>query len=146
MSIWVGGSMAKSGIRWKGDGPSKMAMRIKDAGTNVESEVFDNLIALGHRGAQRVKAVVETSGTDTNPQGRIETGDMRSKIKSSHEISGHKIRVNFGWLDSDPRYTIFQEEGTVGGQGNGKGIEAMNSLLHAYIEVKAYVLGKGLWV
>ena len=59
-------------------------------------------------------------------KGRNDTGEMVSRITwRGAKVGPHKYKFEFGWLDGEPGYAIFQEQGTK------SGVKAMNSLAYA---------------
>lgn len=64
--------------------------------------------------------------------GRVDSGDMVNAITwRGQKISNEKYKFEFGWLDGEPGYSIFQEHGTK------NGVQAMNSLAFATEFVRA---------
>lgn len=59
-------------------------------------------------------------------KGRVETGTMVNAITwKGGKVGPHKYKFEFGWLNDEPGYSIFQEHGTK------NGVKAMNSLAYA---------------
>ena len=87
--------------------------------------------------AEEVEALVRSRGVKDgvpNNNGRIgETHRLVDSItyRSSWSPTGRVIG-EFGYLDRPPAWALWQEYGTNGGQGNGRGILAMLALTDAY--------------
>jgi hypothetical protein len=58
-------------------------------------------------------------------KGRNDTGAMVAAISwTGGKVEKHKYKFELGWLDGEPGYSIFQEQGTK------NGVKAMNSLAY----------------
>lgn len=58
-------------------------------------------------------------------KGRNDTGKMVNAISwTGGKVEKHKYKFELGWLDGEPGYSIFQEQGTK------NGVQAMNSLAY----------------
>lgn len=68
-----------------------------------------------------------------NGDGRIATGAMlRSVDYILGTLGNSRVQANFGYLNNAPKWAIWQEYGTIGGQGNGRGIQEMLALTDAF--------------
>lgn len=70
---------------------------------------------------------------------RVETGRMRSSIVYMQRRRGNdKVDIEIGWVRRWHKYFGWQEDGTTGGRGNGKGIKPMRSIARTMPELDAY--------
>lgn len=70
---------------------------------------------------------------------RVETGRMRSSIVYMQRRRGNdKVDIEIGWVRRWHKYFGWQEDGTTGGRGNGRGIKPMRSIARTMPELDAY--------
>jgi len=68
-----------------------------------------------------------------NGDGRIVTGDMLRSVDFALSYNNNsRVLGEFGYLYNTPKYALWQEYGTQGGQGNGRGILEMLALTDAF--------------
>lgn len=133
------------GIRWKGDDFARHSDRINHLGSNVVDDMVESMENIARYGWAKTKQFVETRGVASNPNpGRIRTGEMHDALGWEVKKEGNEIYARFGWVDGGPPWSLWQEEGTRGGQGNGSGIEAMQALLDAYVMTREMLRDRGL--
>lgn len=96
--------------------------------------------------ADRMKEIIDSGGVNKTKKGgaRIgETGDMRAAVMSGQDVGATNGRITggFGFSDSAPFYTKFQERGTGSngpkgrtGSGGFTGIPAMLAYAEAQVQ------------
>lgn len=98
----------------------------------VEQMVRDMLIAAVEEVKDSINRRGVKNGMPFNGPRRDSDAMFNSvAYKLTYAKSG-RVSGTFGYLNSPPRWAIFQEYGTNGGQGNGQGILAMLALTDAY--------------
>lgn len=87
----------------------------------VEKYFFQFLQYLAATGADIGRNYIASSAVSTDTgrregrQGRIKTGEMQRNFKWRVNKEGKRYNVDIGWVDGEPGYSIFQEQGVTGG-------------------------------
>lgn len=103
--------------------------------TAVMEEAKRRMAHAAERGAAEVRKNILTRGIDPK-EARVETGLMVDSVSHEMIVQGDTVIARFGWPNGGPFYLLFQEEGT---NSPGRGIEAMNAVRDAYIEIREQV-------
>lgn len=129
--------MAKPGLVWgKGGGPDDLAARVSamrdELSGNVERVVREFLEEAVAEMRQRINTSGIKNGVPTGGPRRV-TDQMYNNVDYvlSHTAAG-RVSGEFGWLRKQLDYFAYQEYGTEGGQGNGRGVREMLALTDAY--------------
>lgn len=126
------------GKRTPGDLSLKIQVMAEELTPNVERltrEFLEEAVA-------EIRESIKTRGVRggvPNGNGRVVTGDMlRSVDFAINQSNNARLLGEFGYLNNVPKYALWQEYGTQGGQGNGRGILEMLALTDAFrnFEVK----------
>lgn len=130
--------MVRPGVVYGSNGnPSQLVARISAfSATYSEENVARLVFNLLEDATEEVRHYIRTRGVKdgvANGQGRIDSEKMLKSVtfETFYNKSG-RIEGKFGYLNSPPKWALWQEYGTYGGQGNGRGILAMLALTDAY--------------
>lgn len=129
--------MAKPGLVWgKGNSPDDLAVRVSalrdDLSGNVESLVRQFLKEAVAEMQQRINTSGISHGVSTGGPRRV-TDTMYKNVDFVLSYTGAgRVSGEFGWIKKKLDYFAYQEYGTIGGQGNGRGIREMLALTDAY--------------
>lgn len=109
------------------DGKKFMTFEVPQNGKFLSSDIGRGPAKeIGRLGAQTMRKYVN----------RIDTGLMKGSITYMQRRRGNNIvDVEIGWVRRWHQYFGWQEDGTRGGQGNGRGIKPMYSLARTYKEM-----------
>ena len=100
---------------------------------NVEPIVRQFLEEAVQEMARDVRTKGVTAGVP-NSNGRIDTRKMLRSIGYEIKVNARgRVSASFGYIHNEPEWAIFQEYGTDGGQGNGRGILELLALTNAYV-------------
>lgn len=90
---------------------------------------------------EELKGYIETRGIFhgmPTGDGRVLTGAMLDSVDYAIKVLGNsRVQAQFGYLKNPPKWALWQEYGTEGGQGNGIGIREMLALTDAYTNFEA---------
>lgn len=87
---------------------------------------------IDHLNASRQSMVLTLSNMRRKGEGivrsrsRVDTGNMKSKVKGTGDFGTDVLKISFGWETADPYYAPFQEFGT------RRGIKPMMAVYEAY--------------
>lgn len=133
------------GIKWKGDSLAKYSQHMGKYRDGLLQDLVSDLDRIGRAAEQRGRNRIETSGTITRPEGRVETGRLRDTFTYAVSRRGDEVRLRVGWVDGGPAYTKMQDLGTRDlrdKQGvdpfnkGGVGIPGMFALLDTFVEAR----------
>lgn len=91
---------------------------------------------LAHEGADLMREYISTRGTErSGKEGREETGLMLRRVRSRvRQLSGKRIRLEWGWLSDRKAYFRYQENG-FRHYRSGEDVEPMHALLDSYLKM-----------
>lgn len=127
----------RPGIVWGGRQPNDLAARVSAFSSDMAIEDVEAMLEeYALDAAIDMEKTVSTSGIKNGEPtggGRIKSGAMINSIDvESGQTRGLRARAKFGFIKGAPRWTEWQEYGTAGGQGNGRGIKEMHALVDAF--------------
>lgn len=129
--------MARPGLVWgKGRSPDDLAARVStirdELSNNVESLVQEFLEEAVQEMRDRINTSGVRNGVLTGGARRV-TDTMYDNVDYALTYTGAgRVGGEFGWIKRQLDYFAYQEYGTQGGQGNGRGIREMLALTDAY--------------
>lgn len=129
--------MAKPGLVWgKGKSPDDLAVRVStlrdELSGNVERLMRQFLQEAVDEMRQRINTSGISHGVATGGARRV-TDTMYDNVDFVLNYTGAgRVGGEFGWVKKQLDYFAYQEYGTEGGQGNGRGIREMLALTDAY--------------
>lgn len=106
--------MAESGLMWFQDSLNRTAQKFSNAAGDITDNVADITSDAVDKGQDTMRQIVQAGGINKTKKGgpRILTGDMIDSIGGKVEINGRgRVQGEFGFIDGEPFYTIFQERG-----------------------------------
>lgn len=109
----------------------------------LDEAARDTTAILGELGAEFIRERILNSGTawtrSQGRDGRLDKGDMFDGVSARRSGNQHYTRTQFGWLNQDPHYARFQDQGFVQ-HGSGKTVQGMYALSDAitFIETMWY--------
>lgn len=117
----------RPGLVWGGRTPDQLRTQVSAFRQDLTGDEMTDLIDdIESDAAQDMREKIEQQDRILSRQ-MIESVDFESS-----RISNNRIRGRFGYLDNPPKWTLWQEYGTQGGQGNGSGIVELLALSDAY--------------
>lgn len=128
--------MARPGLVWGGRTPDDLKAQVSALPDQLNATVERLVSQFLKEAVAEMKNSVETRGVKNGVAtggGRIVTRDMINSIDYvlSYTRAG-RVFGQFGYVNNAPKYSLFQEYGTQGGQGNGRGIKEMLALTDAF--------------
>lgn len=129
--------MVRPGLVWgKGRSPDDLAARVStirdELSNNVESLVQEFLEEAVAEMQQRINTSGIRNGVPTGGARRV-TDTMYNNVDYALNYTGAgRVGGEFGWIHKQLDYFAYQEYGTEGGQGNGRGVREMLALTDAY--------------
>lgn len=124
------------GMVWRNSDLNNMRSSFNGFVEDLEDGITDALVDAVEYGYSEMKKTVETSGTGyvgkgarATPEGRIDTGLMIDSIDRDLNKSGTTISGEFGWLDRQENYFLYQENGF-------RNVPPMHALLGAFVPAR----------
>lgn len=136
---------SRPGVVWGSSrAPSDLAAQLSVLKEGLEGDgIADILEEFLQDGADQMERTISTEGVhkgQRTSEGRVKSGAMLGSV--SWEVGrtrGGRTTGKFGYLNNPPKWTIWQEYGTQGGQGNGIGIKPMMALTAAYTQFETRI-------
>ena len=147
--------MARSGgIRWRGDNIANYGEHLRGLKADMMDDLVNDLDIIGEYAATRLRERIATSGTETRPEGRVETGRMHDTVSHDLVREGDTIKMRFGWPETGVPYVRFQDLGTrdfydrrvdaFNKPPDQVGIPGMFALLDTFIETRDNMRERGM--
>lgn len=136
--------MAASGIVWRNGDLNKMAFEIQLRGQKLDADMAQAVATTVNEAEAEMRQIIEAAHTEAGRKrvakggagpGRTKTGLMINSTNSRTTHNEDSIVGEWGWLNTQEDYFLFQENGT-GGQGSGGGIKAMHSIYQSFIHAR----------
>lgn len=129
--------MVRPGLVWgKGRSPDDLAARVSTIRDELNNNVERLVQQFLEEAVAEIRERINTSGLDHGaPTGgpRRVTDTMYDNVDFVLSYTGAgRVSGEFGWVKKQLDYFAYQEYGTEGGQGNGRGIREMLALTDAY--------------
>ena len=117
----------RPGIVWGGRTPDDLASRMSAFADDLTaSELEDIVEELAHDAADEIERKISA-------EDRVKTGAWLGSVSYETNVtSAQRVVGRFGYLNHPPRWALWQEYGTRGGQGNGSGIKPLHALVDAH--------------
>jgi len=129
--------MARSpGIVWGKRTPDDLVSTVSVMRDELSGNVERLVQQFLKEAVAEMRKSIQTRGVKNgvpNGDGRVVTGDMLRSVDFALKYTkSSRVLGEFGFLYNAPRYALWQEYGTQGGQGNGRGIREMLALTDAF--------------
>lgn len=127
----------RPGIVWGSSGdPSNLTALVSALPSQIDGSVERLVRDFMREAVEEIQESIRTRGVrdgQPNGDGRVKTAAMLKSVtfRLTYNARG-RVVGEFGYLQDAPRWALWQEYGTYGGQGNGQGILAMLALTDAY--------------
>lgn len=140
-------------IQWQGDDIASYSHFLGDARKKMLDDIYNDLHEIGRGAVSDIKNTIQTSGTMTRPEGRVETGAMINSVDYVVNRMGDNLELLFGWPNGGPAYTKMQDRGTrdLHNKENvdpfnkpGVGIPGMMALLDSFVRARTQMSDRGL--
>lgn len=127
----------KPGLVWGTTGtPSDLAVQVSTLADSLPFSAEEIVRFMLEEAVEEVRQAIETRGVNRgvpNRNGRIREREMLNSVTFEMSVTkAGRVQGRFGYLNNAPKWALWQEYGTQGGQGNGQGILAMLALTDAY--------------
>lgn len=128
--------MAKPGLVWGKRTPDDFVSTVSVLRDELSGNVERLTREFLEEAVAEMREAIRTRGVRNgvpNNEGRIVTAEMLRSVDFALTYNKNsRVLGEFGYLYNAPKYALFQEYGTQGGQGNGRGILEMLALTDAF--------------
>lgn len=140
-------------IQWQGDDIASYHQFLGDAKKDMLDDIYNDLHEIGRGAVSDIKNTIQTSGTITRPEGRVETAAMINSVDYVVTRMGDEVELLFGWPNGGPAYTRMQDRGTRDllnvenvdpFNKPGVGIPGMMALLDSFVHARTQMNDRGL--
>jgi hypothetical protein len=121
------------GIVWVKGSPSAFVDSPRNLVARVEKSI--DLDAIVKQAAERMQYIIGTINNTASGPGRVDTTLMIKSVKYRVIIDGGNLVGEFGWLDTQEMYFLYQEKGFTNWL-TGREVPAMLALMDAGIEAR----------